>query len=117
MIPNLPAFYILLAVLILYLLGLLFLIPNRRLMHAPHAVDCLAEIFSFIYNSQMLDDATFRAPRTQADLVTRLMSMRAGGREARYEFGVHQGRDRRQWMGVERIGRDGHRQQMFGRQI
>jgi hypothetical protein len=117
MIPNLPAFYILLAILMLYLLGLLLLIPNRRLLHLPHAINCLAEIFSFVYNSQMLDDAAFRAPRTQADLVTRLMSVRAGGREARYEFGVHQGRDGSKWMGIERVGRDGHRQQMFGGQI
>ena len=114
MIPNLPAFYIILAILILYLVGLLILIPNRRHLHLPHAVDCLAEIFSFLYNSQMLDDAAFRAPRTQADLVTRLMSVRAGGREAKYEFGVHQGRDGRGWMGVERVGRDGHRKQTFG---
>ncbi|KAG0650538.1 hypothetical protein D0Z07_3078 [Hyphodiscus hymeniophilus] len=117
MIPNLPAFYILLAILILYLLGLLILIPNRRLLHLPHAIDCLAEIFSFVYNSQMLDDASFRSPRTKADLVARLMSVRVGGREAKYEFGVHEGRDGREWIGIERIGRDGHRRQIFGRQI
>ena len=117
MIPNLPAFYITLTVLVLYLLGLLLLIPNRRLLHLPHGVDCLAEIFSFVYNSQMLDDAAFRAPRTQTDLVTKLMSLRTGGREARYEFGVHQGRDGKEWMGVERIGRDGHRRQTFGREV
>ena len=52
MVPNLPAFYILLAFLILYLVCLLILIPNRRLLHLPHATDCLAEIFSFVYNSQ-----------------------------------------------------------------
>jgi hypothetical protein len=112
MIPNLPAFYITLTVLTLYLVGLLILIPNRRLLHLPHGVDCLAEIFSFVYNSQMLEDAAFRAPRTQADLVARLMSVRTGGREARYEYGVHQGRDGREWVGIERVGRDGHRRQM-----
>jgi hypothetical protein len=113
MVPNLPAFYILLTTLILYLIGLLLLVPKRRLLHLPHAVDCLAEIFSFVHNSQMLDDAAFRAPRSKADLVTRLMSVRAGGREARYEFGVHQGRDGSEWMGIERVGRDGHRNQHF----
>ena len=114
MIPNLPAFYILLTSLILYFIGLLILIPNRRLLHLPHGVDCLAEIFSFVYNSQMLDDAALRAPRTQADLATRLLSVRTNEQEARYEFGVHQGRDGKQWMGVERMGRDGHRRQIFG---
>ena len=117
MIPNLPAFYVILAILILYLLGLLILIPNRRLLHLPHAVDCLAEIFSFLYNSQMLDDAAFRAPRSQASLVTRVLSVRVGGRAARYEFGVHRGRNGREWMGVERIGRDGHRRQDFEREV
>ena len=115
MIPSLPAFYVILAILILYLFGLLSLIPNRNNMHLPHAVDCLAEIISFLYNGQMLDDAAFRASRTQADLVTRLMSARVGGREARYEFGIHRGRDGREWMGVERLGRDGHRRQDYGR--
>jgi hypothetical protein len=113
MIPNLAAFYILLVTLFLYLFTLLILIPNRRLLYLPHAVDCLAEIFSFLHNSQMLDDSAFRAPRTPEDLKMRLISVREGCREERYEFGVHQGRNGREWTGIERTGRDGYRKQAF----
>ncbi len=107
MIPNLPAFYIILALLTLYLFGLLLLIPNRYPMHLPHDVSCLAEIFSFVYNSGILDDASFRVPKSKADLVTRLMAVKARGEVNRYAFGVYKGRDERECLGVERLGRRG----------
>lgn len=114
MIPNLPAFYITLTLLILYLVALLVLIPNRQRMHLPHAVDCLAEIFSFVYNGQMLDDASFRAPRTRQDLVTRLLSMREGGKVPRYKFGYNEGRDKREWIGIERSRPNLYLRHVFG---
>jgi hypothetical protein len=107
MIPNLPSFYLILTLLILYLLALLFLLPARSQMHLPHDVSCLAEIFSFVHNSGMLDDAAFRAPRTKADLVTRLMAASAHGVEKRYAFGIYRGRNERECLGIERLGRRG----------
>jgi hypothetical protein len=113
MIPNLPSFYILLTLLILYLIGLLILIPNRYQMHLPHSVDCLAEIISFVYNSGMLADAAFRALRTKPDLVTRLTALSARGQEHRYAFGVFRGRNGKESLGIERIGRRGSQEVMI----
>ncbi|CZR58463.1 uncharacterized protein PAC_08355 [Phialocephala subalpina] len=107
MIPNLPSFYIILSLLILYLFGLLILIPNRHSMHLPHGVDCLVEIFSFVYGSQILDDAAFRAPKSKADLATRLMAEKVRGERNRWAFGVYRGRNGMECLGIERLGRRG----------
>ncbi|TVY56147.1 hypothetical protein LCER1_G002572 [Lachnellula cervina] len=105
MIPNLPAFYICITLLILYVLGLFMLVPNRGLMHLPHNVDCLAEIISFMHASHILDnDAAFRAPRSKADLTTRLMAAQADGRDARYAFGSYKGRFGKYCYGIEKLG-------------
>jgi hypothetical protein len=105
MIPNLPAFYICITLLILYLMGLFALVPNRRLMHLPHDVDCLAEIISFVHDSRILEDAAFRSPRSKADLSTRLMAAQADGRDARYAFGSYIGRHGKTCFGIEKLGR------------
>ncbi|PMD39237.1 hypothetical protein L207DRAFT_545111 [Hyaloscypha variabilis F] len=107
MIPNLSAYYLLLTLLTLYLLALLSLLPHRHQLHLPHDVSCLAEIFSFVYNSGILDDASFAAPKSRADLATRLMAVKARGERNRYAFGVFRGRDGKECMGVERLGRRG----------
>jgi hypothetical protein len=107
MIPNLPAFYIILTLLIFYLFGIFLIVPKRYQMHLPHDVSCLAEIFSFVYNSGILEDASFRAPKSKADLDTRLMAVKARGEVNRYAFGVLRGRDGKECLGVERLGRRG----------
>ncbi|KAG9233491.1 hypothetical protein BJ875DRAFT_402940 [Amylocarpus encephaloides] len=107
MFPNMPAFYICLVVLVLYVVVLATLVPKRSLMHLPHDVSCLAEIFSFVYASRMLEDAAFRAPRSKADLVTRLMVTQNGGRHSRYAFGLYRGRHGKECLGVDRLGRLG----------
>jgi hypothetical protein len=109
MIPNLPAFYICITLLVLYILGLFALVPNRRLMHLPHNVDCLAEIISFVHGSRILEDAAFRAPRSKADLITRLMAAQADGRDASYAFGAYTGRHGKDCFGIEKLGRQGVR--------
>jgi len=105
MIPNLPSFYIILVLLIIYFLALLALIPGRHEMSLPHKVDCLAEIISFVYGSEVLEDAAFRAVRGKADMVTRLMALQVDGREMRFGFGGFRGRDGSIGWGIERLGR------------
>ncbi|RDL36094.1 Uncharacterized protein BP5553_06706 [Venustampulla echinocandica] len=107
MLPNLPAFYICLAVLIFYVLALFILLPKRALMSLPHGVDCLAEIISFVHGSRMLEDAAFRAPRSKADLASRLMATQDGGRHTRYGFGLYKGRHGKLCMGIDKLGRPG----------
>lgn len=112
MIPSLGAFYTVLAMLILYFIGILMLIPGRFAMHIPHPVDCLAEIFSFVHSSQMLNDASFSALRTKADLNTRLMAPKKDGSANRYAFGVYRGRNGREFLGIDKLGRRGSQEVM-----
>lgn len=107
MLPNLAAFYICIAVLVLYVLALFILIPKRMFMHLPHGVDCLAEIISFVHGSQMLDEAPFRAPRSKADLESRLMATHGRGSHTRYGFGLYTGRHGKECMGIDKLGRSG----------
>ncbi|KAI9050337.1 hypothetical protein LZ554_005503 [Drepanopeziza brunnea f. sp. 'monogermtubi'] len=116
MIPNLPSFYIILVLLVLYLFALLLLIPHRYNMRLPHGVDCLAEIFSFLYGSQILTDAAFQKPKSRADLETRLTGARNGwspsarSNRNRFAFGIYQGRAGGECLGIERLGRRGTRE-------
>lgn len=114
MFPNAPAFYIMFTLLILYLIGLFIPIANRNLMRLPHQVENLAEIISFLHNSPLLDDAAFRAPRSKADLVTRLTSSEP---EMRFAFGWFVGRDGRETLGVDRIGRRGKPDLVVNREV
>ncbi|EPE25157.1 hypothetical protein GLAREA_11738 [Glarea lozoyensis ATCC 20868] len=107
MYPNMPAFYICIVLLAFYVMALLSLLPRRTLMHLPHDVDCLAEIFSFLYASRMLEDASFRAPRSKADLVTRLMITQDNGGHALYGFGLYRGRNGKECLGIDKLGRPG----------
>lgn len=113
MIPNLPSFYIILTLLILYFLALLLLLPGRHVMHLPHSINSLAEIFSFVYNSGMLDDAAFRAPRSKVDLTSRLTATSAKGAQKRYAFGIYRGRNDKECLGIERMGRRGAQEVMI----
>ncbi|CAG8958843.1 hypothetical protein HYFRA_00011794 [Hymenoscyphus fraxineus] len=108
MFPNLPSFYICLAILIIYVIALCSLIPNRTSMKLPHGVSCLAEIFSFAHASKMLDDAAFDAPRSKEDLVTGLTVTPEGHRHATmYGFGMYRGRYGKDCLGVDKLGRPG----------
>ncbi|PQE15075.1 phosphoribosylaminoimidazole-succinocarboxamide synthase protein [Rutstroemia sp. NJR-2017a BVV2] len=114
MLPNLSSFYVCLVVLIIYFLTLLLLLPSRKNMYLPHKVDCPAEIISFVHSSRLLDDAAFRAPRSKADLITRLMSISEHfrGGEARFALGVGFGRGGKEVLGIERLGRRGEEEVM-----
>ncbi|PBP24445.1 hypothetical protein BUE80_DR004794 [Diplocarpon rosae] len=113
MIPNLISFYIILTLLVLYLLALLLLLPHRQQMCLPHGVDCLAEIFSFVYGSEILSDSAFQKVKSRTDLVTRLTGAREGwpptvrGDRNRFAFGVYKGRAGGECLGIERLGRRG----------
>lgn len=112
--PNIPAFYIMLTLLILYLIGLFIPISQRNLMRLPHQVENLAEIISFLHNSPILDDAAFRAPRSKADLATRLTSAEP---EMRFAFGWFIGRDGGETLGLDRIGRRGKADLVVNREV
>ena len=100
---SMPAYYALIVFLIIYALSFLVIRPGRK-RHLPHDIRTLAEIISFVYQSPILDDATFREPRSKVDLVTRLIGDKGA---PRYGFGVFMGRDRREHLGIDRVQRPG----------
>lgn len=113
MLPNLPSFYIILVVLILAEIGLVAIAVSflgtgkRKRYHLPHSVSCLAEIISFVYSSDLVHDAAFRAVRGKADLRARLVGRReraggafSGAEEVRYGFGVFKSRDGGNHLGI-----------------
>ena len=60
MFTNFPVYGVLLGSLVLYAVGLTSLIPDRKRLRLPHAVDSLAEVFSFCTNNEFLADLAFR---------------------------------------------------------
>jgi hypothetical protein len=117
MLPNLPSFYIIIVVLILAEIGLVIVAVSllgtgkRKRYHLPHSVSCLAEIISFVYASDLLHDAAFRAVRGKADLRARLVGRRErssgilGPEEVRYGFGVFKSRDGGNHLGINMVRR------------
>lgn len=89
MYPNVPAFAISLSLLVLYFLAIVGLFAGRSAFRLPHAVDCLAEIVSFLANKDLLADPAFKGCRTRSDML-RQMGLAAGTRETqpRWMFGA-----------------------------
>jgi hypothetical protein len=80
MFPNVPAFALSLALLVLYLIALVGTLPGRKAFRLPHAVGCLAEIVSFLANRDLLADQAFKKCPTKEDML-RQMGLRHGTRE------------------------------------
>ncbi|KAF2192526.1 hypothetical protein K469DRAFT_620897 [Zopfia rhizophila CBS 207.26] len=70
---DLPGYYALCFFLALYGISLFVLLPGRRRAALPHRSTSLAEIISWVYQSQILTDRAFARPQTKPELVTRLM--------------------------------------------
>lgn len=97
MFPNVPAFAIALALLILYVFGLFCLIPNRSQFRLPHAVTCLAEIISFCCDDQLREDDAFdwKMLLTPRDLANRLDVSKYRPRQSRWMFSAGRTSDER----------------------
>lgn len=100
--PSLPVLGIVLGLCVLYLGGLMALVPFRHMMRLPHGVGCLAEIMGFLMNKELREEGLFKDVRSKAELVGRLA---VGGREgeARWCFGVSGGRGASEMLGVRRV--------------
>jgi hypothetical protein len=101
---TLPAYYALCVSGGVYAFSFLIIWPTRK-RYLPHRIDTLADYLSFLYQSPLMTDASFQAPKTKADLVSRLtVSHARKGEEvsstARYAFGVYMGRDGQEHLGI-----------------
>ncbi|TQS36875.1 hypothetical protein Golomagni_02666 [Golovinomyces magnicellulatus] len=115
-VPNKIALIILIILLSLYLMGILLFMNKADRIYLPHDVSCLAEIISFLHNSHILGDATFRNVSSKDELSNRLLpdgtnygigmgiAPEISGPN-RWAFGVFKGRNGKDSMGIERLGR------------
>ncbi|KAK4178887.1 putative phosphoribosylaminoimidazole-succinocarboxamide synthase [Triangularia setosa] len=72
MYANMPAYCLLLAVLSLYLLALISLVPKRKEMGMPHGVGCLAEIVGYLVNNELRDELAFKRCVNKEELLERM---------------------------------------------
>lgn len=103
----LPAYNALVVFIIIYALSFLIVWPTHK-RRLPHNILTLGDLVSFFYQSPVLNEDTFRDPRSKLDLVTRLLASASGAEKARpkYAFGVYFGRDGgREHLGIDRLQR------------
>ncbi|KAL2016495.1 hypothetical protein VTK56DRAFT_3458 [Thermocarpiscus australiensis] len=93
MFPNMPAYALLLALLVLYLGALVSLFPGRRHLRMPHAVTCLAEIVGFLVNAELRDEVAFKRCMSREELLDKLGVRRGTSDNAqpRWAFGLGDG--------------------------
>ncbi|KAI2778082.1 hypothetical protein F4815DRAFT_447666 [Daldinia loculata] len=105
MYPNVPAFAIILALLFLYVGGLICLVPKRRQFCLPHAVTCLAEIISFCCDEQLRTDEAFDLHMVleSHDLAGNLDIGKDWHRQGRWAFSAGRNDDER--LGVKRYSK------------
>ncbi|KAK8073836.1 hypothetical protein PG994_004735 [Apiospora phragmitis] len=98
MYANIPAYAVLLSLLVLYVLALFAMIPKRAQFGIPHAVTCVAEIISFCTNDELLADDAFQWPRDRkafegkldayADLLDQSRWFLGDGQHGGEKFGI-----------------------------
>ncbi|KAK4199624.1 putative phosphoribosylaminoimidazole-succinocarboxamide synthase [Triangularia verruculosa] len=73
MYANMPAYILLLAVLSLYLVALVSLVPKRRKeMGMPHGVGCLAEMIGYLVNNELREELPFKRCVNKEELLERM---------------------------------------------
>lgn len=107
MAASLPGYIALVFFIVVYALSFLAIWPTHK-RRLPHDINTLGQLMSFVYQSPLLTDLTFREPRSKIDLVTRLLGAPAGEKASpRYAFGVYLGMDEREHLGIDRLQRPG----------
>ncbi|KAI1427306.1 hypothetical protein F5Y12DRAFT_183584 [Xylaria sp. FL1777] len=103
--PNVPIFALILTLLILHVVALASLIPNRKQFRLPHAVTCLAEIMSFCCNEQLLTDEAFDQDKTsrRTELEGALDCGKDWHRQGRWTFGA--GKNNEERLGIKRYSK------------
>jgi hypothetical protein len=87
MLPNIPAFAIALTLLALYLLALVAMLPGRADFRLPHAVNCIAEIISFVANGDAMGDDAFKRVLHRNTMRGKIGVDRAPAHQPRWVFG------------------------------
>lgn len=112
MVASMPGYIVLCVIVAIYALSFTIIWPTRK-RYLPHSIYTIADQLSFLYASGLMSELW--GIRTKADLVSRLVGTPAGltgdWREkrprARYAFGVYNGRDGKEHLGIDRLSRPG----------
>ena len=105
MAASMPGYEALVVFTVLYALSFLLIWPTRK-RRLPHDISTLSQLVSYFYQSPLLTDPAFREPRSKIDLVTRLITTPLGETQLpKYHFGVYNGLDGREHLGIDRIDR------------
>jgi hypothetical protein len=112
--PNLPVFGIVLGLLVLYLGGLLAMVPYHHGMRLPRGVTSLAEVVGFLVNAELVREEVFKDVRSRDELVGRLIAGEERGE--RWGFGVG-GRGEEEMLGVRRVRRVRSFTELGGRRV
>jgi hypothetical protein len=102
--PSAPVYYLLLALLILYVLTLMSLVLKRSRYRLPHAVTSIADVISFLNTEDVKKEKAFQLPtaRTREQMLTHLGVFRRWD-DNRWYFGAAPGREER--LGVRKVKR------------
>ncbi|KAH8907844.1 hypothetical protein BR93DRAFT_856956, partial [Coniochaeta sp. PMI_546] len=101
MFPSLPVYSIVLALLVLYLVGLVATLPFRHDFRLPHGVTCLAEILGYLVNEDLLRERCFKGVRSRAEMLAKMGVGRRGDDGGRWM--LSEGSDG--VLGVRRVAR------------
>lgn len=102
MFPSLPVFAITLALLVLYLLSLIVMLPFRHEFRLPHGVTCLAEIIGYLVNEDLVEERCFKGVRSRAEMLGK-MGVGKGERDDGGRWSLGDGGDG--MLGVRRVVR------------
>ncbi|OIW30925.1 hypothetical protein CONLIGDRAFT_653621 [Coniochaeta ligniaria NRRL 30616] len=108
MFPSLPVYGLVLALLVLYLVGLAAALPSRHAFRLPHGVTCLAEVFGFLVNEDLLSEKCFKGVRSRGELLGKMGVGRTGDVDegGRWVLGTGgSGGDGEGVLGVRRVAR------------
>lgn len=98
---SMPGFKALVVFVIIYALSFVIIWPTKK-RYLPHDIRTLGQIISFLYQSPLLVEPTFRDPKSKVDLVTKLMCTPVGEKsQSKYAFGVYKGRDGKEHLGID----------------
>ncbi|CAK7226756.1 hypothetical protein SBRCBS47491_006337 [Sporothrix bragantina] len=103
-VPNMALYAFVLAFLVLCFIGLLSMLPGRRDFRLPHGVNCIAEIFSFCANDDLMQEPAFKDARKRHNLLDQLGVNSLPTARSRWIFATGtSGDDRR--LGIRRVRR------------
>jgi len=118
MVAAMPGYYALCFFMATYALSFLIIWPTRK-RYLPHNINTIAGQLSFLYASPLLNEPGLRDVKSKRDLRERLSGVPSGftgdgrprdrntTRTSRYAFGIYQGRDGKEHLGIDRLQRPG----------